>query len=322
MHNSATSPNFATDRYMKSVRPSAPYLPSNIEYTAKNNGLEGPKVVKDKVFTSSYMCLGLGDVYLGACCAVPLNPLHRLVTTKYNPARTYTQEGTVGLGGSYMCIYPMASPGGYQLIGRTLPIWDTFAVSNPKLFSRDKPWLLEMFDQIRFVEVTEPELDRLRNEFSAGRLEIEVKTEKFHIAKYNAFLKSIANEIRIYREVQEAAASLMLQEEEKSLEELKHRDGADLASCNETASHISTVPAGCVGVRAGVTGNVWKVNAAIGDSVLQDQLLVTVEAMKMECGCNSPTNGVLSSILVKVGQLVSQGELLMVVTVQQGLTRN
>ena len=50
---------------------------------------------------------------------------------KYNPARTTTPEGAVGLGGAYMCIYPMESPGGYQLIGRTLPIWNTFGRVGP-----------------------------------------------------------------------------------------------------------------------------------------------------------------------------------------------
>lgn len=48
------------------------------------------------MFEASYLVLGLGDVYLGAPCAVPVNPLHRLVTTKMNPARTFTHEGTVG----------------------------------------------------------------------------------------------------------------------------------------------------------------------------------------------------------------------------------
>lgn len=45
-----------------------------------------------------------------------------------------------------MCIYPMNSPGGYQLVGRTLPIWNTFGRAGP--FSADKPWLLEFFDQV------------------------------------------------------------------------------------------------------------------------------------------------------------------------------
>jgi urea carboxylase len=50
------------------------------------------------VFEASYLVLGLGDVYLGAPCAVPVNPMHRVVTTKMNPARTFTHEGTVGEG--------------------------------------------------------------------------------------------------------------------------------------------------------------------------------------------------------------------------------
>ena len=68
---------------------------------------------------------------------------------KYNPARTFTPEGAVGLGGAYMCIYPMDSPGGYQLIGRTLPIWNTFGRAGP--FTPAKPWLLRYFDQVGFL---------------------------------------------------------------------------------------------------------------------------------------------------------------------------
>lgn len=183
--------NEAIKKYMKSVRAHAPYLPSNIEYIFKNNGLQGIEDVEEKVFSASYMCIGLGDVYLGACCAVPVNPLHRVVTSKYNPARTFTHEGTVGLGGSYMCIYPMNSPGGYQLIGRTLPIWDTFGTSNPKLFSEWKPWLLQMFDQIRFFPVSEPVLDDMRWKFKRGALDLQIEKQMFNIAEYNRFVITI-----------------------------------------------------------------------------------------------------------------------------------
>ena len=61
--------------------------------------------------TPSYLVLGLGDVYLGAPVATPLDPRHRLVTTKYNPARTWTPENAVGIGGAYLCIYGMEGPG-------------------------------------------------------------------------------------------------------------------------------------------------------------------------------------------------------------------
>ncbi len=56
--------------------------------------------------------MGLGDVYLGAPVATPLDPRQRLVTTKYNPARTWTPENAVGIGGAYMCVYGMEGPGG------------------------------------------------------------------------------------------------------------------------------------------------------------------------------------------------------------------
>jgi urea carboxylase len=109
----------AIDKYAQSVRPDAPWCPSNIEFIRRMNGLESIEDVRRIVFEASYLVLGLGDVYLGAPVATPVDPRHRLVTTKYNPARTWTAENSVGIGGAYMCVYGMEGPGGYQLFGRT-----------------------------------------------------------------------------------------------------------------------------------------------------------------------------------------------------------
>jgi urea carboxylase len=99
-----SSINDAIQKYTKSIRSKAPYLPSNIDFVAKNNGIyqDEKSFVKKTVLEASYMVLGLGDVYLGAPCAVPVDPRHRLVVPKYNPARTFTPEGAVGIGGSYV----------------------------------------------------------------------------------------------------------------------------------------------------------------------------------------------------------------------------
>ena len=110
----------AIDKYMQSVRKDAPWCPSNIEFIRRINGLDDEEAVKKIVFGAEYLVMGLGDVYLGAPVATPLDPRHRLVTTKYNPARTWTPENAVGIGGSYMCVYGMEGPGGYQFVGRTL----------------------------------------------------------------------------------------------------------------------------------------------------------------------------------------------------------
>src|SRR5690606_28820682 len=108
------------------------------------NGLDSIEAVREVLYSASYLVLGLGDVYLGAPCAVPVDPRHRLLTSKYNPSRTYTAEGTVGIGGGYMCIYGMDSPGGYQLVGRTLRSWNR-QPQHPA-FVKGDPRMLKFYD--------------------------------------------------------------------------------------------------------------------------------------------------------------------------------
>ena len=176
----------AVSRYSETVRSDAPWLPSNAEFLRRINGLGSIQEIRDIIFSARYMVLGLGDVYLGAPCAVPVDPRHRLLSSKYNPARTFTAEGTVGIGGMYMCIYGMDSPGGYQLMGRTLPIWNRF-VRNTQ-FEPGKPWLLRFFDQISFYPVTEEELTVERESFREGRSSIRISEEIFDWSAYRRFL--------------------------------------------------------------------------------------------------------------------------------------
>ncbi len=136
---------------MGAVRDDAPWCPDNIEFIRRINGLPDADAVESLIFDASYLVLGLGDVYLGAPVATPIDPRHRLVTTKYNPARTWTPPNVVGIGGAYMCIYGMEGPGGYQLFGRTIQVWNTHRQTDA--FVDGKPWLLRFFDQIRFFKV-------------------------------------------------------------------------------------------------------------------------------------------------------------------------
>ena len=94
----------AIAKYMQSVRADAPWCPSNIEFIRRINGLDSVDEVKKIVFNASYLELGLVDVYLGAPVCTPLDPRHRLVTTKYNPARTWTPENAVNWRGVFMCV--------------------------------------------------------------------------------------------------------------------------------------------------------------------------------------------------------------------------
>jgi len=158
----------AVARYARGVRPDAPWCPDNVEFIRRVNGLDRRADVFDVVTTAEYLVVGLGDVYLGAPVAVPLDPGHRLVTTKYDPPRTWTPENAVGIGGVYLCVYGMEGPGGYQLVGRTVPVW--------RLTGQDeKPWLLRQFDRLRFTPVSSQELLDLRADVRAGRRDLDVR---------------------------------------------------------------------------------------------------------------------------------------------------
>ncbi|MDR3398410.1 MAG: urea carboxylase [Pandoraea sp.] len=288
----------AVARYRQSVRDTAPWLPSNTEFIRRINGLESAQAVQDTVFAASYMVLGLGDVYLGAPCAVPVDPRHRLLTSKYNPARTYTAEGTVGIGGVYMCIYGMDSPGGYQLVGRTLPIWNKFLKN--EVFVDGKPWLLRFFDQVRFYPVTEAELDTLRRDFREGRQTVRIEEEVFDLGEYNAFLDRIADEMASFKTAQKRAFDT---EVERWAAEASATEGAHEG--REAAGPIEIQ--GTV-VAADITGNVWKLLAQQGEKVNAGDPLLILEAMKMEFQIAAPHDGVVGSFHCRPGMMISAGD--------------
>jgi urea carboxylase len=186
----------AIARYQASIRPDAPWCPDNIEFIRRINGLPDEDAVREIVLGASYLVLGLGDVYMGAPVAVPLDPRHRLVTTKYNPARTWTPPNAVGIGGAFLCVYGMEGPGGYQLVGRTVPIWH----------AGDEPaWRLRHFDELRFHAVGDEELAELRAASDAGTWAPRIGPGGFSLAEHERFLAANAAEIADFRAGREAA---------------------------------------------------------------------------------------------------------------------
>src|SRR6185312_2153876 len=157
----------AMRRYATSVRPDAPWCPDNVEFIRRVNDLDTRDEVFEIVQAATYLVVGLGDVYLGAPVAVPIDPRHRLVTTKYNPARTWTPQNAVGIGGIYLCVYGMEGPGGYQLVGRTVPVWRLSPAD-------EQPWFPRQFDLLRFTPVSAEQLAHERAEIAAGRADLRV----------------------------------------------------------------------------------------------------------------------------------------------------
>ncbi len=302
----------AIEKYQRVVRSDAPWCPSNIEFIRRINGLASTADVRGIVFDASFLVLGLGDVYLGAPVATPLDPRHRLVTTKYNPARTWTPENAVGIGGAYLCIYGMEGPGGYQFVGRTVQVWNTHRQTPP--FREGKPWLLRPFDRIRFYPVAADELLAMRAGFLFGRTPIRIEEGIFDFPAYQRLLGESAREIAAFKRQQQAA---FLAERERWA-----AAGQDLAADDPVEADppppAADLPPGCLPVLSPVAGNLWKILKAPGDRVAEGEPLAIVEAMKTEISVAATSAGTVREIRAVAGRPVQPGQILAVV--QESLT--
>ncbi|MBO9101406.1 MULTISPECIES: urea carboxylase [unclassified Rhizobium] len=294
----------AMRKYQELVRPDAPWCPSNIEFIRRINGLADEQAVKDIVFNASYLVLGLGDVYLGAPVATPIDPRHRLVTTKYNPARTWTPENAVGIGGAYMCIYGMEGPGGYQLFGRTIQVWNTWRQT--PAFAEGKPWLLNFFDQIRFFPVNHEELAEARAAFPHGGYPIRIEETEFSYADYARELSDNAPSIEAFQGRQQAAFEAERQRwKEDGLDSFVTDDGG-------RESFHSDVPAGCIGIASSVPGNIWKLLVEPGSDVAAGETVAIIESMKMEINVTSHAAGRVRELRAAPGRTIKAGDVIVI----------
>ncbi len=299
-------------RYAASVRDDAPWCPDNIEFIRRVNGLASVDEVQRIVFDAEYLVMGLGDVYLGAPVATPVDPRHRLVTTKYNPARTWTPPNVVGIGGAYMCIYGMEGPGGYQLFGRTIQVWNAWRQT--QAFTGGKPWLLRFFDRIRFFPVSHEELTEWRRDFPLGRRKIAIEDGEFRLSDYRAMLADNAASIARFQQSREAAFAA---------ERARWEDSGEFSRVEQLAAEADDgaadtaidLPEGCELVESPFGGLLWSLAVREGETIEAGQRVATIEAMKMESPVVSPVGGVVRRIYTPERKSVTPGAPLLAVEV-------
>jgi len=292
----------AIEKYTRSVRPDAPWCPSNLEFIRRINGLEDIEAVRRIVFDAAYLVMGLGDVYLGAPVATPLDPRHRLVTTKYNPARTWTAENSVGIGGAYLCVYGMEGPGGYQFVGRTLQMWNRYR--STAAFTR--PWLLRFFDQIRFYPVSGEELQQIRRDFPLGNYPLKIEETTFSLVEYRQFLEDNRGDIERFEAQRRTAFTAELERWRRDGQLTYRQEDPGIAAADEAA-----LPEGVLAVDSPVSGNVWKLLVAAGDSIAAGDTVMILESMKMEIEVHAPRSGCVEKLLAQQGQPVTAGQSLL-----------
>jgi allophanate hydrolase subunit 1 len=145
----------AVAKYLGNIRPDAPNCAGgyNLEYIAQCNGVTTAEV-KKMILGTEWFNSGCG-FWPGGAFLWPLDPRCALVVPKYNPPRTWTPEGTVGIGGPCVFTYTTPAGGGYQLFGRTIPTFQ-FAMKHPRF--KDNPCLYRNADRVVFHEVSEKEV--------------------------------------------------------------------------------------------------------------------------------------------------------------------
>lgn len=291
----------AIARYTSNVRPDAPWCPDNIEFIRRINGLDSVEQVKQIVFDASYLVLGLGDVYLGAPLATPVDPSHRLVTTKYNPARTWTAEGSVGIGGSYMCIYGMEGPGGYQFVGRTIPVWRNQGFGD----LGEECWLLRNFDQIRYREVDAHELLEIREACASDAYFPETQAIHLDLGAYEEKLTQNEAQITAFNQTRQQAFA-------DELERWKVSGSLTFSSSQvPSALDLGVEQPDGEEITSPISACVWKVLLADNEAVEEGQEIIVLESMKTEVPVTATCAGTITWLVVE-GQTVSAGQTLAV----------
>lgn len=132
---------------------------------SKHTGLSEEEVIKLHS-SAEYLIYMLGFLpgfaYLGG-----LDP--RLETPRLQNPRTKIHMGAVGIGGAQTGIYPLASPGGWRLIGTT-PV-------KPYDPDREQPFLYSAGDYIKFFSVDEDEFNRIKESVDKNEYKCTVRKE-------------------------------------------------------------------------------------------------------------------------------------------------
>ncbi|GLZ02955.1 hypothetical protein Acsp03_04220 [Actinomadura sp. NBRC 104412] len=166
----------AIERYAATIRADAPYTGSggNIGYIVEHNGLPDREALYEAILGTEWW-----TAFTGFAPGLPFMFSMRAPTAlsvpKYNPARTWTPEGAVGMGGPCVAIFPVDAPGSYQLFGRTLPIYDI--LGRNRAF-RDDPFLIGPGDRVSFTRVEEDELEEIRRLALEDRYSYQVEDER------------------------------------------------------------------------------------------------------------------------------------------------
>lgn len=138
----------------------------DIDFVAKHAGMSKEEVIKIHSGTD-YLVYMMGFIpgftYLGGLD-------ERIATPRLKTPRLKIEPGSVGIASNQTGMYPLESPGGWQLIGRTpLKLYDETV--NPPVF-------IQAGDYIRYVPIDESEYKKIKEEVDNKKYKVNIKKVK------------------------------------------------------------------------------------------------------------------------------------------------
>lgn len=301
-------------RYIETNRPTAVYLPDNVEYLRTNNGISNRRETFETLLKSPYLIVAVGFL-VGTPILFPLEPMSGIVGQKYNPTRVSTPGGTIGMGGSLFAIYPVEAPGGYMMFARTMECWDSFG--NGPSFTPTRPWLYEPFDIVRYHEVSVKEYDQLMLDYKRGKYKFDFRDGVFDLKEvHSIFEKSKSDRnVKLFRERQQKAVAENLAIEKRLYGEwVAEQEAEKEREAERVKEMMDSEPS--ITINSPIDANVWKVLVEPGDVLKEGQVVAILEAMKMEINvlCEGEAVGKkVEAIASKPGSVVSPGAWIVVV---------
>jgi urea carboxylase len=170
-----------------------------------------------------------------------------------------------------------------------------------------EPWLLRTFDRIRFFPVEPDELLEWRRDLPLGRRGLQIEEGTLRLADHLAFVAANQVSIQQFARTQQSAFA----EERARWAASGEFDRAHATPSEEPVGVV--VPLGCVPVESALHASVWQVPAVEGQPVTEGDVLVVLEAMKMEMPVHAPMSGHIRTVAVRPGQEILPGQVLAVI---------
>ena len=167
----------AIEEYCRTVK----QKPNDVDFIIEQNGLKDLDELIHYITTPQYIVtyLSFGPGLPSCTC---LDPKYALHVPKYNPPRTQTPPLAIGMGGSNISLYPLGSPGGYQMFGiMAAPLLE---LSQRLIDFRKSPVLARVGDRFQFRAIDQDEYEQIKRECQQGTWQYKITESEFDLAEY------------------------------------------------------------------------------------------------------------------------------------------